>query len=185
MNASNIEAVLDELLKGNSEAFTVIVRMFSLPLRSYLGNHLHHLDEVDDLAQEVFLAAFRSLSSFRRGDDFGVWLRGIARHKLQDHFRNEARFHSAMDRFRAESHLLFEEDLEALARNETSERIAALLRCISELPEKLKRVVRAGLDGHKPAALADNMQTTVGAIYNMHYRANKLLRECVEREINQ
>jgi len=52
---------------------------------------------------------------------------------------------------------------------------------VRQLPEKLRRVVRAGLSGDKPAALAEELATSVGAIYNLHYRANQLLRKCVEK----
>jgi RNA polymerase sigma-70 factor (ECF subfamily) len=51
------------------------------------------------------------------------------------------------------------------------------------LPIRLRRVVRAGLDGTKPALLAQALSTTVGAIYNLHYRANQLLRDCVRKEL--
>lgn len=44
-----------------------------------------------DIAQEVFLAALKGLAKFRGNDDGARhWLRGIARHKVADHFR--ARF---------------------------------------------------------------------------------------------
>ena len=58
-----------------------------------------------------------------------------------------------------------------------------MLRCINRLPEKLRRVVRAGLEGDKPSALAEELVTTVGAVYNLHYRANQLLRTCVQKEL--
>jgi RNA polymerase sigma-70 factor (ECF subfamily) len=64
-----------------------------------------------------------------------------------------------------------------------SETIEVLLRCIAQLPEKLRRVVRAGLDGDKPVALAEALATSVGAIYNLHYRANQLLRTCMQKEL--
>jgi RNA polymerase sigma-70 factor (ECF subfamily) len=44
-------------------------------------------------------------------------------------------------------------------------------------------VVRGGLDGDKPDALAAELVTSVGAIYNLHYRANQTLRECVKKEL--
>jgi RNA polymerase sigma-70 factor, ECF subfamily len=74
-------------------------------------------------------------------------------------------------------------DLEEAAASDTSESVEALLRCIARLPDKLRRVVRAGLDGDKPVDLAEELVTSVGAIYNMHYRANRLLRDCVTREL--
>src|SRR5438045_641460 len=133
VEASEITAVLEEVVRGNRDAFRVIVRAYSLSLRSYLASQIHHLDDVDDLAQEVFLAAYRSLSSFRGGDDFGAWLRGIARNKLCNHLRNADRRNRAMEDFRAEVARALEADLERGAASDSSEAIETLLRCVERL----------------------------------------------------
>jgi RNA polymerase sigma-70 factor, ECF subfamily len=180
---SEIDSAVAEVLRGNRDAFRLIVRAYSLPLRSYLASQLHHLDDVDDLAQEVFLAAYGSLDTFRRGDDLGAWLRGIARNKLFRHFRNSARWQGAMGRFREQVTRAVAPELEQAVGGDQAETIECLLRCIGMLPEKLRRVVRAGLDGNKPSTLAEELETSVGAVYNLHYRANQLLRNCLDKEL--
>jgi RNA polymerase sigma-70 factor (ECF subfamily) len=179
---SDIEAALDEVERGRTDAFGRVVRAYALPLRSYLASQVHHRDDVDDLAQEVFLTALRSLSGYRRGEDFGAWLRGIARNKLLNYFRSTARRNQAMQRFRDEVARTVELDLEREAASDRAEVIERLLRCIAQLPERLRRVVRAGLEGNRPVELAQEMATTVGAVYNLHYRANQMLRNCLEKE---
>jgi RNA polymerase sigma-70 factor (ECF subfamily) len=181
--SSDVDAILDEVAQGRTEAFGRIVRAYALPLRSYLASQVHHLDDVDDLAQEVFLAALGSLPAFHRGDDFGAWLRGIARNKLLVYFRSHSRRSEGLRRFRDEVTALIEGDLERAAESDRAEKIERLLRCVAQLPERLRRVVRAGLDGDKPAELAKALSTTVGVIYNLHYRANQLLRACLQKEI--
>ena len=42
---------------------------------------------VEDLVQEVFLAAWENLSQFRAASSLGSWLMGIARHKVADYYR--------------------------------------------------------------------------------------------------
>ena len=180
---SDVDSILDEVARGRTEAFGRVVREYALPLRSYLASQVHHLADVDDLAQEVFLAALESLSTFRRGDDFGAWLRGIARNKLLVYFRTQSRRSQALKRFRDEVTVLIEGDIEREAASDRAETIERLLRCIAQLPERLRRVVRAGLDGDRPAELAKALATTVGVIYNLHYRANQLLRECLRKEV--
>ena len=179
-----IEEWLDQVLQGKREAFQRIVREYSLPLRSYLAAQVYHLDDADDLAQDVFIAAYRSLHAFRRGDDFGAWLRGIARNKLYGHLRSKARREKTLARFRAEIAHTVEADLERAASGDGPGTIEILLHCIGRLPEKMRRVVRAGLDGDKPSVLAEELLTSVGAIYTLHYRANKLLRECMQKELD-
>jgi RNA polymerase sigma-70 factor (ECF subfamily) len=178
-----VEAVLDQVQRGDRDAFRQIVREYSLPLRSYIAGQIFFMDDVDDLAQEVFISAYRNLRTFRRGDDFGSWLRGIARNKLHSYMRAATRRNKALERFRADVARTVERALEHVAAADHSVAIEMLLRCIGRLPEKLRRVVRGGLEGDKPAALAGELMTTVGAIYNLHYRANQLLRECVQKEL--
>ncbi|MFT4687936.1 MAG: hypothetical protein ACJASX_004315 [Limisphaerales bacterium] len=50
---------------------------------------------VDDLAQEAFMGAFRELDRFDSSEDFGTWLRGIAR--LQEFPAEAARFNDLVD----------------------------------------------------------------------------------------
>lgn len=184
LTAPEIAAVIDQVTRGHRDAFRLIVRGFSLPLRSYIASQVHHPDDVDDLTQEVFLAAYRNLEAFRRGEDFGAWLRGIARNKLLGYFRGAARRDKVLERFREEVAQVVQADLEQAASEEGAEAIEALLRCIGRLPERFRRVVRAGLDGGKPVDLAEALSTTVGAIYNVHYRANQMLRDCVRKELD-
>lgn len=180
---SQLDAVLSAVARGDSAAFMQVVQAHGLMLRSYISAQVFNSGDVDDLAQETFIAAYRSLSSFRRGDDLGAWLRGIARNKVMMYFRSSQRRASALDRFRAEVAEIVGGELDAAAGDEKPEHIEALLRCIAKLPDKLRRVVHAGLEGMKVQALAEALQTSAGAVYQLHYRANQLLRECVLKEV--
>ncbi len=156
---------------------------YGLAIRSYIASHVFHLDDIDDLAQDVFFVAYRNLAEFRTEEDFGAWLRGIARHKIFEYFRKSSRRQKAMARFREDVARVMQDDLERSVSADVSGSIEVLLQCIARLPDRLRRVVRAGLDGYKPADLADELETTVGAVYRLHYRANQLLRECLHQEL--
>lgn len=178
---SEFENVIEEVLRGNKDAFRRIVQGYALYVRSYIATQVHHLDVIDDLAQDVFFTAFRRLHEFERGNEPSAWLRGIARNKISEHFRTVARRARAMDRFREEVTLICGDALEESMEWESSETIEVLMHCITRLPDRMKWVVRAGLDGHRPAELAAELNTSVGAVYSLHYRANQLLRECVRK----
>lgn len=181
LQPTEIDAIIGEVLRGEKDPFRLLVRDNSLLLRSYIAAYVHHLDDVDDLAQEVFLAVFRNLSEFRRGGDFRAWLRGIARNKIYKYLRNSSRQLKAMGRFKAEVARIVESRLEQAASTEEPRSIEVLMHCIKALPERMRYVVHAGLDGDKPRGIAEQMNTTVGAVYRLHHRANRLLRECVQK----
>jgi RNA polymerase sigma-70 factor (ECF subfamily) len=89
-------------------------------------------DLVDDLVQEVFLAAWRSLAEFRGNATLRAWLLGIARHKVEDHYRTRLREHDSLeDETVAEPAELFAID-EELERAEIAERAEAVLAALPE-----------------------------------------------------
>ena len=181
---AEIEAIVTEVLQGDRDAFRRLVELYALSVRSYLMSQIYRLDDVDDLAQEVFIAAYQKLHTFRLGDDFASWLRGIAHNEVRMYFRSTARRESALDRFRAEVARTVRADLDHVVTGDRSELIEQLLQCVAKLPERLRRVVRAELDGDKLAALAVEMNTTAVAVYSLHYRANRLLRECLQQGVD-
>ena len=48
-------------------------------------------DLVDDVVQEVFLAALDGLAAFQAQSTLRAWLLGIARHKIEDVYRQRLR----------------------------------------------------------------------------------------------
>ncbi|GEP43010.1 sigma-70 family RNA polymerase sigma factor [Brevifollis gellanilyticus] len=183
LESDQLHATLDHVLRGQSDAFLVIVRAYGPGLRTYLGSQLFHLDDADDLAQETFIAAYRNLNTFRRGEDFGAWLRGIARNKLLRFFEQTNRRVVNLETFRREASNLLQGELEGAAAETKSEQLQAMLSCITKLPDRIRHVVRSLLDGSKAPALAEELKTTTGAVYQLQYRALGMLRECITREL--
>jgi RNA polymerase sigma-70 factor (ECF subfamily) len=46
---------------------------------------------VEDLMQEILVAAWRNLGNFRGEGNLRSWIRGIARHKVEDYYRKKIR----------------------------------------------------------------------------------------------
>src|SRR5258708_628526 len=135
-----LDAVIGDVLRGDRDSFRKILHAYGLSLRSYIAAQVHTLDDIDDLAQDVFFVAYSNLAEFRRGNDFGAWLRGIARNKMYHHFRNSSRRNKAIERFREEVARVVEGRLEQAVSADTSGTIELLLHCIGQLPEKMRRV---------------------------------------------
>jgi RNA polymerase sigma-70 factor (ECF subfamily) len=177
-----LDTTLDAVLQGNADAFLLIVQAYRPSLRAYLAAQMYHLDDVDDVAQETFIAAYRSLPSFRRDQDFGAWLRGIARHKLLRYFETTGRRMDAVEKFRQEAAVLLQPGLDEAAATTRAAHLQAMLACLQKLPDRMHQVVRHWLDGGRSTALAESLETTPGAVHQLQYRALRLLRECMEKE---
>lgn len=86
------QELVREVLRKDRKATAEFVTRCADPLYSYIQRRLiPHTDLVDDLVQEVFLAAWENLHKYRGDSSLCSWLLGIARHKVEDHYRKNLR----------------------------------------------------------------------------------------------
>jgi len=125
--------------------------------------------EVDDLVQDVFLAALRQISGLRDDGAFGGWLARIARNRAHDYHRRSREFAD------------LPEDLAAADRR--SPEALAALEAIRGLPEAYReplilRLVE-GMSGDEIAARTG--MTPASVRVNLH-RGMKQLRQKLDGE---
>ena len=89
--------LVEALLRKDRKATAAFVDRYSGALHSYLRRRLiPRPDLVEDVLQEVFLAAWENLREFKGRSSLKSWLLGIARHKVEDYYRSKVRQPEAM-----------------------------------------------------------------------------------------
>jgi RNA polymerase sigma-70 factor (ECF subfamily) len=79
---------IQRVLGGDVDAFRVLVERYERPLFSLVGNLLPDANDRDDVAQEVFWAAYLHLGSYDPAKArFSTWLFTIARNKCVNGFK--------------------------------------------------------------------------------------------------
>ena len=182
METQEIQEVIGRVLAGETREFSRLVREFGLPVRAFIHSRVQSRPDAEDLAQETFIAAFRGLGKFDKDASFEAWLIGIARHRVQGHFRSTHRWQSACQRFRDECLRRIETEISTAEKQRTHEQLTRLMECIEELPDRMRRVVRARLREESGATTAQRMHTSPGAVYMLQLRANGFLRDCMTQE---
>jgi RNA polymerase sigma-70 factor (ECF subfamily) len=169
-------------------AFEILAEQYRPMLASYARTLLYGDEhEAEDVVQETFLTAQQRLDTFRPGENFGRWLRGIARHKAQESHRVGRRRPALVDSRILEGmegvYAIF--DAPALGEESWRERIERLLRhCTEDLSQHLKNaVVRVYRDGMSLGEAAETLQASSAAVAQRLSRARKLLRLCVEQRV--
>jgi len=150
------QSIIAAILRGETDLFRLLVREYGLFVRGYLAARLHHLEDVDDVAQEVFLVAFDRLKTCDPAQ-FRGWLIGIAKNELRQHWRKQGRRAAAMERFREEVAMVVEAEVDASFH-----------------------LLRAGLDGCRADELANELGMNRNAIYQARFRGFAALRKCME-----
>jgi RNA polymerase sigma-70 factor (ECF subfamily) len=172
---------------GDREAFSQLVRMHQGVVRAYVSAHIRAAETADDLAQEVFLRAFRRLDAFVLPETGTVrpWLLGIARNLLLEQLRAPARLELRAGDLEA---LLDRRLVESGPRDplEVERRIEALQRCVEKLaPAASALVVRHYFDRRTLASLAAEEKKQESALRMRLLRIREALRSCIERSTGE
>jgi RNA polymerase sigma-70 factor (ECF subfamily) len=138
--AADEQRLVAAILGRDRKAAAELVSRYADAIYSYVRHRLApRADLVDDLVQEVFLAALNSLPGFRGASSLRAWLLGIARHKVESYYR---------ERLRAPEPLGEEDDIEPTVEGpplddeiDRGRMEARTQRILQELPEPYSLVL--------------------------------------------
>jgi RNA polymerase sigma-70 factor (ECF subfamily) len=125
-----VEAVLRKDRKASAE----LVSSHADRVYAYVRHRLiPRADLVDDVVQEVFLAAWENLRRYQGNAPLGHWLMGIARHKVEDYYRARLREPEPMDDQPDPPETAEDPGLEEIMDREQKE--TRVHRVLSDMPE--------------------------------------------------
>lgn len=159
----NDSALVEAARNGDGAAFGELYRLYSRMVHGLLMARAPR-NEVDDLAQDVFLLAFRKLHSLRDAAAFGSWLAMIARNRAHDYHRRAS-----------ETTQLPEE----MPGTDTADGEAmAILAVIQTLPEAYRETLVLRLvEGMTGPQIAERTGLTPASVRVNLHRGMKQLRE--------
>ena len=181
-----LEAVR-RVLAGDIEAFAAIVKANERGVASDLSRRLPPQD-VQEVAQDTFVRAFRSLPSYRGDAPFRIWLLRIARHAAMDFWRKRYRRRDRSFSDLDDSALLHVEDLrqEDLAEQQADrdaqaaarEWLEAALRRLS--PDDRAVVTLVELEERSMEDAARRLGCGLSAVKVRAFRARRRLKKALE-----
>jgi RNA polymerase sigma-70 factor, ECF subfamily len=77
--------------RGDRAAFTVLVEKYKQPVLNFVFRSLRDETEAEDVAQNVFLQAYKSRARYERTAKFSTWLFTIARNLCLNEIRRRSR----------------------------------------------------------------------------------------------
>jgi len=159
---------------GKPELFEQIVLDYQDLIFTVCFNIVRDSGDAENLAQETFLTAYRSLSGFR-GENLKAWLCRIAVNKSIDYKRK----HSKLLFVDLDSHAekaRTDDSIEDLL--EQKERLEKLNTILAYIPDKYSSVIRAFYYDRLPVKeIARQRELPEKTVETQLYRARKLIKE--------
>lgn len=178
------QEIIQQLIQGNEQAFKNLVESYQKMVVNTCFGLLHNREDAEDVAQDVFIEVYRSISNFRSDAKISTWLYRIAVNRSLNHIRDNKK-RRWLSFFASEMKAENKRWLQAEASQsdqpgfelENQQRAIILHKAISSLPENQK--IAFTLNKYEELSyneIADVMQLSVSSVESLLFRAKKNLQ---------
>jgi RNA polymerase sigma-70 factor (ECF subfamily) len=179
------QALVARVQKGERAAFDLLVRKYQHRVAKLIARYVRDRSEVEDVAQEAFLRAYRAIGAFRGESAFYTWLYRIAVNTAKNYLESQGRRPPGTDlEVEGAEQLDSAEPLRDSATPErqllTEEIASTVRRAIEALPADLRTAITLReIEGLSYEEIAEVMDCPIGTVRSRIFRA----REAIDREL--
>jgi RNA polymerase sigma-70 factor (ECF subfamily) len=179
------QALVARVQRGDSAAFDLLVRKYQHRIAALISRYIHDWSEVQDVAQDTFLRAYRAIGNFRGDAQFYTWLHRIAVNTAKNHLVAHNRRPptddidvSDAEQFDSGIRLRDTDTPERELMRQEVER--TVMRVVEHLPEELRSAITMReVDGLSYEEIAQKMDCPIGTVRSRIFRA----REAIDNEL--
>jgi len=166
---------------GDEGAFREVFEHYYSPIYYFCLSYVRSRNEAEDLTQEVFIKAFKSIKSFGKGS-FRAWLFKIARNHLIDEHRKHIRSITVSIDDVAEPAIEHTPESEIVARSDMVE----LLKVIDGLAPEYREVMYLRFfQGLRYEEISEALGIPVGTVKTYIHRGRKEMLKRINIETKQ
>lgn len=187
-NQENIHTSSDDVLvklvqEGNKQAYNILViryqhKVFDVALK-FVNNHF----DANDIAQEAFVKAYRSIGNFRGESSFYTWLYRIVVNTAKTFLEsnNKHRYNLDVDAPEFESQdshgvLTTHDSPDKLIESDELQKV--IFKALQELPEDQRQALSLReIEGMSYEDIALAMQIPIGTVRSRIFRARQYIEE--------
>lgn len=184
------EQLVVRVQQGDKRAFDLLVLKYQHKVMSLISRYVSDSAEVQDVAQEAFIKAYRAIERFRGDSAFYTWLYRIAANTAKNYLVARGRRPPGSDIDAEDAEFLdmggalkdVDAPDEQLAAGELRELVESTIKA---LPEDLRAALTLReYDGLSYEEIAAVMECPVGTVRSRIFRAREAVDKQVERLMN-
>jgi len=183
MSEQDIDRQLVERARlGDKHAFELLVEKYQRRLLRLLSRMVRDPDEIEDIAQETFIKAYRALPNFRGDAAFYTWLYRIGVNTAKNYLATRKKAmptisDQAMDDDDEPSERLVAQDNNTPESELLSKQVAmAVNQVVDALPEELRTAITLReMEGLSYEEIAESMGCPIGTVRSRIFRAREAI----------
>ena len=178
MNLTTDDAQLArESQRGDRAAFTTLINKYHALVFRIAVHKCGHRNDAEDLTQEIFFHAFRSLPRLRDPNAFLGWLIAIAHNRAHRFFRSRRAKVTALEEARRER------QLEVDRRSKNPDDNEAVAELVHTLPDEYRLALTwKYLEGSSYEEIGERLSLSFHQVDYLLRRAKKALRDATQRD---
>ena len=178
------QQLVERAQRGEKRAFELLVIKYQRKLERLLSRIVRDPSEIEDVAQEAFIKAYRALPNFRGDSAFYTWLYRIGINTAKNYLVAKGRRAPTSTEFDSEEAESFEEatglrDVNTPENLLMSKQVAQTVNdAIDALPEELRTAITLReIDGLSYEEIAKIMECPIGTVRSRIFRAREAVAE--------
>lgn len=176
--------IRDELVErcklGDAQGYQALYRQYSKAMYNTSLRIVNNTADAEDVLQESFLDAFRSLHDFNYRSTFGAWLKKIVVNKSINILRKRRNYLVDME----SSELQAVTDEEPVNEEDIQYRVSAVKKMITRLPDGYRTVLSLYLlEGYDHEEISQILQISHNTVRTQYVRAKQKLLTLIKQGV--
>ncbi len=178
------EELVSSAQHGDTKAFEVLILRYQRQIFNLIYQMTHNVEVVEDIGQDVFIAAFRAIKDFQARSSFFTWLYRIAINHCKNYLTSSNRVQDLESRYRVEQSA--EEGTEDYEKNPqhmllAKEFVQQLEGSLASLPAEQRIVLTlCEFQGLSYQEIAEILECPIGTVRSRLSRARTALQEALD-----
>jgi RNA polymerase sigma-70 factor, ECF subfamily len=188
------QLLVDRCRRGDRESFAQLMRLHEKQIYNFTYRMLGSEGEAEDLTQDIFIAAFQGIRSFRGEAKFSTWLYRIALNQARNRIKYLSRRNFfARQRRRTDYGVnTVSESPEGLADSAptpeqwtmTKDLVVQVQECLNQIPPQARQIlVLRDIQGFSYDELSEMLSLKPGTVKSRLHRARAAMRECLSEKL--
>ncbi|MCI6449774.1 MAG: RNA polymerase sigma factor RpoE [Succinivibrio sp.] len=181
LNTQSDELLVKKVQDGDTNAYNVLVIKYQYKVAQIISKFVANNADINDIAQDAFIKAYKAINSFRGESSFYTWLYRIVVNAAKTFLESNSKHKNSIDVDSPEFQSIDEQGI--LASKDTPDRIIesqelheVILKAMNDLPKELREAITLReIEGMSYDDMAIALKVPVGTVRSRIFRAREFI----------